>query len=1127
MTSRMLRMVDYIMMVPILLMLFVLLCPYQFREIDYSGTANRRGRHDILKNAEAQRKQRQENLRRDKAARLVQRVTRGYFCRLQTIKEFLPESRTNMKALWMCLSYLSYLPKFDVIRRMLLVQYEEQNDFASNDDYDNNGTLHHPMEIEVNESTGWFSQKQILKHVLAELDPTDWNDKEQQQRSLFRLLEVYWQSTRLDDNLFLSLMTCMKEWCLTLPHSPVTSKLTLWSVEASKRLQNPNSKALLATILLSSAGSVAAVQFASPEDFMVWFSPLSEVLTVANISNAAEAKAAGVNSNDVTKDILLDASLENLKNGQVHRLLSNLLDVTTSPHLVLLIHHVLSQAENRKLRVAVALLVRGDALDGGDMTNNNNTIASSDWDDESDEDADDAEQQQHQSSKPSSYKKARGSTQYSRRELLTLVKLDNLYNERVVQERQEYVFDSDTQEIAKKIVQAPWVDWGLNLLSQGDIEKKLYVDTLAMLLQSSSNLRPMTKLGVLSPVAFNKTILQSLWALTQQQSRLEWCVAVFADLFSHYLVALSDQDFLNYHSPSHIIDNPVSTAIFAKDLVAYYGSVLYDMYWAKPVVADEIRVDSARGRLILSGTKLWNSLYERWNRLVKNSFCEENSWWFPHLASRDGDRAVVPAREIDHAMNDDDHGEQDDDSMDVDVSDQVSSADAETDALADSFRDPKMARLLTSIPQALPFWRRVKLFHSLLTADKQKTLQAAASRRSLMAMGGDHEDDGMFFFGGSVREQVKIRRSALYQDSMQQLNSLGGKLKNRVQVTFINQHGAEEAGIDGGGVFKEFLDDLIKDGFGSKNGNADDDGSPQLFTITPMQTLTVNLDLTEDKAMLVHYEFLGRVLGKAVYESILVEPQFCLPFLNQILGKTNTLEDLKNYDEEYYANLSKLRQFNETEIDGLGLTFELTVGGNAVSSTPRTVDLLRNGKSLPLTKRNVFQYTHLVANQLLNVQGAQQTRAFLRGFRDLIPVSWVRLFSARELQKLISGDDRPIDIAALKKAMHYLGGYHESQPYIEAFWEIIENELTQDQQRKFLRFMTSCSRQPLLGFSSLEPVPSIQQIRLRDDELSRNSRLPTSQTCMNLLKLPNYQDRELLKQKLLAAVEAGAGFELT
>lgn len=268
------------------------------------------------------------------------------------------------------------------------------------------------------------------------------------------------------------------------------------------------------------------------------------------------------------------------------------------------------------------------------------------------------------------------------------------------------------------------------------------------------------------------------------------------------------------------------------------------------------------------------------------------------------------------------------------------------------------------------------------------------------------------------------------------------------------------------------------------------------------------------------------------YESILVEPQFCLPFLNQLLGKTNSIEDLKNYDEEYYNNLNKLKLLDEAEVESLGLTFEVTIGGalRGKGSSPRTVELIPGGGTIPVTtKANVFQYMHAVANQLLNVQGARQTKAFLRGFRDLIPASWVRLFSANELQNLISGDDsiRGIDVVSLKRSINYLGGYHPSQPYIQDFWEIIEHELTPEQQRKFLRFMTSCSRQPLLGFGSLHPSPSIQQIRLTDNELSKNSKLPTSQTCFNLLKLPNYKDKKLLKEKLLAAIESGAGFELT
>lgn len=244
------------------------------------------------------------------------------------------------------------------------------------------------------------------------------------------------------------------------------------------------------------------------------------------------------------------------------------------------------------------------------------------------------------------------------------------------------------------------------------------------------------------------------------------------------------------------------------------------------------------------------------------------------------------------------------------------------------------------------------------------------------------------------------------------------------------------------------------------------------------------------------------------------------------------MEDLKNYDDEYYNNLNKLKFLSDTEVEALGLTFEVTLGGSGAGrgTAIRTVELISGGGTIPVkSKAHIFQYMHAVANQLLNIQGARQTKAFLRGFRDLIPASWVRLFSANELQNLISGDDsvRGIDVASLKRSINYLGGYHQSQPYIQDFWDIIENDLTPEQQRKFLRFMTSCSRQPLLGFGSLDPSPSIQQIRLTENELSKNSKLPTSQTCFNLLKLPNYQDKMLLKEKLLAAIESGAGFELT
>lgn len=71
----------------------------------------------------------------------------------------------------------------------------------------------------------------------------------------------------------------------------------------------------------------------------------------------------------------------------------------------------------------------------------------------------------------------------------------------------------------------------------------------------------------------------------------------------------------------------------------------------------------------------------------------------------------------------------------------------------------------------------------------------------------------------------------------------------------------------------EFLDDLIKDAFLPRSLKNDDGEESQynggreidFFSVTPLQTLQVNLSTDGNTNVLPHYEFLGRVLGKAIY----------------------------------------------------------------------------------------------------------------------------------------------------------------------------------------------------------------------------------------------------------------------
>ena len=152
-------------------------------------------------------------------------------------------------------------------------------------------------------------------------------------------------------------------------------------------------------------------------------------------------------------------------------------------------------------------------------------------------------------------------------------------------------------------------------------------------------------------------------------------------------------------------------------------------------------------------------------------------------------------------------------------------------------------------------------------------------------------------------------------------------------------------------------EDLIKDAFLPSQHKQSDEGemskvsAPRhldFFVETSLETLQVNTALGNDN-FLEDYEFLGRVLGKTMYESILVDPQFSLPFLNKILGKQNSLDDLKNLDPEYYKHLKSLRYMSSNEISSLGLTFETTISSSARYGHS-TIELIPGGRDIVVTK---------------------------------------------------------------------------------------------------------------------------------------------------------------------------------
>ena len=138
-----------------------------------------------------------------------------------------------------------------------------------------------------------------------------------------------------------------------------------------------------------------------------------------------------------------------------------------------------------------------------------------------------------------------------------------------------------------------------------------------------------------------------------------------------------------------------------------------------------------------------------------------------------------------------------------------------------------------------------------------------------------------------------------------------------------------------------------------------------------------------------------------------------------------------------------------------------------------TVELRDGGAAVAVTSENRIEYIHLMADYRLNRELSEQTRAFVGGVHAVVPAGWLRLFSTRELQRLIRGDDAPVDVADMRRHTRYAGGYHDLAPTIRDLWSVL-GECGAEDRALFVKFATGCSKPPLLGFAHLQPPLTIQ-----------------------------------------------------
>lgn len=295
-------------------------------------------------------------------------------------------------------------------------------------------------------------------------------------------------------------------------------------------------------------------------------------------------------------------------------------------------------------------------------------------------------------------------------------------------------------------------------------------------------------------------------------------------------------------------------------------------------------------------------------------------------------------------------------------------------------------------------------------------------------------------------------------------------MKGKLTVVF----NGEEA-IDAGGVSREWYTILAKEMF---NPNY------CLFTPTADSAFQPNKDSGINVDHLKYFKFVGRVIGKALYDNQLLDAHFTRSFYKHILGAPITFQDMEAIDPEYYRNLAWILDNDITDV--LDLTFSCQTEEFGVV---RTDDLKPNGRNIAVTNDNKKEYVHLITQHKMTTAIRQQIDNFLAGFHEIIKPNLVSIFTPAELELLVSGLP-DIDTEDLRKNTEYKG-FTQHSPAIQWFWQVVK-EMNQEDKALLLQFVTGTSKVPLEGFKALQGMSGPTKFSIHKDY--ETHRLPSAHT---------------------------------
>jgi hypothetical protein len=252
--------------------------------------------------------------------------------------------------------------------------------------------------------------------------------------------------------------------------------------------------------------------------------------------------------------------------------------------------------------------------------------------------------------------------------------------------------------------------------------------------------------------------------------------------------------------------------------------------------------------------------------------------------------------------------------------------------------------------------------------------------------------------------------------------------------------------------------------------------------------------------------FLGKLMGMALRNNEYLSLRLAPVVWRMLTGRTPVEADLRDMDAVTHKTLMRIGQ--DPELTEGAFNSELS-GETWVTSlsTGRQVEVVPGGSSRPLTWAHRTEYAS--AAFIIQLQQMRHQIAAVRaGFATIVPVNVLALFSGRQLEELVCGLTGRIDVDLLERMTDF-SGWSRSDKEVQWFFDVLR-EAEPHEVASVLQFI---SGRPTIGRNE-----ATFGRRFKIDRIGGgDGKWPMSHSCYNVLDLPKYSTKELLRERILTA----------